>query len=214
MGKVSYKELNLKNQEIYIAMERYIRCSDILDSQKEKCISKISELVFKINKQYKYVENVIGDPKIYCDEIISPYKENTSKFNVFSEYIKKFSLLLSVFTLIISIIAPYSKVTLYDISTIALVIICSVSIDYINKVECEKMLFSTLKLEKIRFENIKYKFLSTFIVIVLFIFVFSTKNLLIDIKTIIPYWSLCILSIGTYLLSRVHISKLNKNINF
>lgn len=212
MGKVSYKELNLKNQEMYIVMERYIRCSNILDFYKEECIKKVSEIVFKINKQHKYVENVIGDPKAYCDEVINPYKEKTSKFSIFIEYLKKFSLILSIFTLIISLLDPLSKVNLYGITIITLTILCSISIDYVNRIEAEMMLFLTLKSQKIEFKNIKYKILTTTMVILLFMSVFFTKDSLVNIKTIIPVWSICLLSIGSYIYSKVYINRLTKEL--
>jgi hypothetical protein len=212
MGKVSYKELNIKKQEMYITMERYIRCSNILDFYKEECIKKVSEIVFKINKQHKYVENVIGDPKAYCDEVINPYKEKTSKFSIFIEYLKKFSLILSIFTLIISLLDPLSKVNLYGITIITLTILCSISIDYINRIEAEMMLFLTLKSQKIEFKNIKYKLLTTTMVILLFISVFFTKDSLVNIKTIISVWSICLLSIGSYIYSKVYTNRLTKEL--
>jgi hypothetical protein len=214
MGKVSYKELNLKNQEMYISMERYIRCSNILDFYKEECIKKVSEIVFKINKQHKYVENVIGDSKAYCDEIISPYKEKTSKFSICVEYIKKFSLILSIFTLIISLLLPSSKLNLYGIAIINLTILCSIIIDYINRIEAEKMLFLTLKSQKIGFNNMKYKILTTIVVIALFISVFATKDSLVNIKTIIPVWSICLLSLVSYVCSKLYMNRLVKESKF
>ena len=210
MGKVSFKELNLKNQEIFVAMERYIRCSNILDFYKEECIKKVSERVFKINKQYKYAEDIIGDPKIYCDEIISPYKDKTSKFSTFMEYTKKFSLILSIFTLIISIISPNSNMNLYGITLILLTILCSISVDYINRVEAEKILFSSLRSQKIEFKNMKYKILSTLMIILLFICGFYTKDLLLNIKTFIPVKAVFLLSIITYIYSVFYINKLTK----
>jgi hypothetical protein len=76
--------------------------------------------------------------------------------------------------------------------------------------EAEKVLFLTLKSQKIGFINIKYKILTTAMVIVLFMSVLFTKDSLVNIKTIIPVWSICLLSIASYIYSKVYIKRFTK----